>query len=282
MQIKLSLWNMEWLNDLFVSGSGPAQFRPDGEKAAHASRGVTVRKRRNDLAAVVTEINLDVVSSLKARSATRNCSACSKPISASVGRRLFSQRRARADGRRCDQHRHWQIDPAATRRLDSAINPAFQNFQSDTDDDLVEEIYHFERLPVDLEVALSDGKRLRILGVHLKSKAIFDAYEWSRWWSVSEGNRRKILAQAMQIRRQFVEPSLAAPATKDVPLIVCGDLNDGPGLDAAEKRLFGSGIGKLMGEVWAPKVCLGNTLYDILDEDDKREMNFELLATTRF
>jgi hypothetical protein len=98
---------------------------------------------------------------------------------------------------------------------------------------------------------------------------------------VSEGNRRKILAQAMQIRRRFVEPFLAAPATKEVPLIVCGDVNDGPGLDAAEKRLFGSGIEKLMGEVWAPRVCLGNALYDVLDENDKRKMNFELLATTR-
>jgi hypothetical protein len=65
-----------------------------------------------------------------------------------------------------------KFDSAATRRLESATNAAFQSFQTDTDDDLVEESYHFERLPLDLEVALSDGKRLRILGVHLKSKAI--------------------------------------------------------------------------------------------------------------
>ncbi len=35
-----------------------------------------------------------------------------------------------------------------------------------------------------------------------------------------------------------------------------GDINDGPGLDASEKRLYGSGIERLMGTVWTPEcVC---------------------------
>lgn len=283
MQIKLLLWNMEWLNDLFVSGSGPAQFRPDGEKPAHSSSGVTVRERRDDLAAVITEIGPDLVVVVEGPNRNEELQLLFE-TDLGAGWKTFLQptpRSSQTIGAAINTGTG-KFDLAATRRLDSAANAAFQSFQTDTDDDLVEEIYHFERLPLDLEVALSDGKRIRILGVHLKSKAIFDAYEWSRWWSVSEGNRRKILAQAMQVRRRFVEPFLAAPTTKGTPLIVCGDVNDGPGLDAAEKRLFGSGIEKLMGEVWAPKVCLGNALYDSLDENDKLKMNFELLATTRF
>ena len=31
-----------------------------------------------------------------------------------------------------------------------------------------------------------------------------------------------------------------------------GDINEGPGLDASEKRLYGSGIERLMGTVWTP------------------------------
>ena len=34
------------------------------------------------------------------------------------------------------------------------------------------------------------------------------------------------------------------------PLIVCGDIDDAPGLDASEKRLFGSGVERLVGAVW--------------------------------
>lgn len=34
-----------------------------------------------------------------------------------------------------------------------------------------------------------------------------------------------------------------------------GDINDGPGLNASEKRLYGSGIERLMGTIWTP-VCV--------------------------
>lgn len=57
--LKFVLWNMEWLNDLFVKGSGPAQFRPDDEKSQN-SEG-TIKQRRDDLSGVLRELNPDVV-----------------------------------------------------------------------------------------------------------------------------------------------------------------------------------------------------------------------------
>jgi endonuclease/exonuclease/phosphatase family metal-dependent hydrolase len=69
---------------------------------------------------------------------------------------------------------------------------------------------------------------------------------------------------------------------KDIPLIVCGDINDGPGMDASEKRLFGSGIERIMGTMWKPELCLGNALFDALKEKDKVSLNFGAIATTRF
>jgi hypothetical protein len=65
-------------------------------------------------------------------------------------------------------------------------------------------------------------------------------------------------------------------------LIVCGDINDGPGLDASEKRLFGSGVERLMGTVWKPRLCLRNALFEALDEDDQAELNFTSIATASF
>ena len=283
MQLRLLLWNMEWMNDLFTSGSGPAAFRPDSQKMPHFPASVTTSERRADLSAVIREVEPDAVVVVEAPSREEELDlffrtdlgpewrAFLQPTSGSaqtIGAAINT-----ATGK---------FDAAATHRLDSAANPAFGEFLWDTDGDSVDERYRFERLPLDLEVALTGGKRLRILGLHLKSKAIFDAYEWSKWWAVAGGNRRKILAQALFIRERFVAPFLKDAATADVPLIVCGDVNDGPGLDASEKLLFGSGIEMLMGDVWTPDVSLGNALYDGLSDTAKRNMDFTTLATSRF
>jgi hypothetical protein len=283
MQLKLLLWNMEWLNDLFVAGSGPPAFRPDNEKPAHASGNVTVLKRRTDLAAVIREVAPDIVVVVEGPNRNEELDLFFRT---DVGPEWRTFLQPTSGSAQClgaaINTATGKFDVAATARRDSAANAAFGEFLWDTDADGVDEHYRYERLPVDLDVVLTGGKRLRILGLHLKSKAIFDAYEWSKWWAVSGGNRRKILAQALHVRDEYVVPYLKDPATATVPLIVCGDVNDGPGLDASEKLLFGSGIEMLMGDSWTPDLALGNALYDGLSDTAKRNMDFETLATSRF
>jgi len=60
---------------------------------------------------------------------------------------------------------------------------------------------------------LANGKAFRILGVHLKSKGIFNALEWAAWWAKAEGNRKKLLAQYYQLRSKFLDVYLADNAT---------------------------------------------------------------------
>ena len=98
----------------------------------------------------------------------------------------------------------------------------------------------------------------------MRSKGIFTAYEWSKWWSMADANRRKLLAQVSQIRQRFLAAYLAAPAAERVPLIVCGDINDGPGLDAGEKRLFGSAVERLMGNVGHPESDHSPVMVDVV------------------
>ena len=60
---------------------------------------------------------------------------------------------------------------------------------------------------------------------------------------IADANRRKTLAQASQIRLgflDFLDPYLTDGATRDTPLVVRGDINDGPGLDASEKGSLGA------------------------------------------
>jgi len=280
--IRFMVWNMEWMNDLFQAGS-PARFRPDDEKPQHFDAGVTIAKRKTDLRGVITELAPHVLVVVegpseaaelqlffddwqpgvwqchlqKTRSSTQNVG-----IAVRAGSGLFA--------------------PTALTAFNTGATGVFDDFIVDVDDDGVDESYRFERRPLHVQVNLAGGNGFRVLGVHLKSKAIFDSYEWSKWWQIADGNRRRILAQASHIRANFIEPFLTDPATKSIPLIVCGDVNDGPGLDASEKRLYGSGIERLMASVWQPQLSLRNALFEALDPRKQKKLDFDTLATTRF
>lgn len=280
--LKLLVWNMEWLNDLFEAGSGTPQFRADRDKPIH-SPDTTIKQRREHLAGMVRELDPDLIIVVEGPNRGEELQL----LFDSFGLGTW--------------HTDLQVTSGQQQNIGIAVRTDTQKFQTlpfelfntnsdarfapfliDTDNDDVKEQYHFERRPLYVEVHPAVGAPFRILGLHLKSKGIFDAYEWSKWWDKSDANRRKILAQATHIRTRFIEPYLLDPTTAAIPLIVCGDINDGPGLDASEKRLFGSGVERLMGHVWKPQLCLGNALFDSLKPKDQDELDFASLYTSSF
>ena len=184
MQLRLLLWNMEWLNDLFAAGNGP--FRPDGEKLAYGTGSVAVRKRRTDLSSVIREVEPDIVVVVEGPNRNEELDLFFRT---DVGAEWRTFLQPTSGSAQCIGAAinigTGKFDAAATRTIDSAASPAFGEFPWDTDADGVDEHYRFERLPVNVDIALVGGKRLRVLGLHLKSKAIFDACEWSKWWSMS-------------------------------------------------------------------------------------------------
>jgi hypothetical protein len=166
-------------------------------------------------------------------------------------------------------------------QFDTSRMEVFGGFLADTDDG-IDEQYGFERRPLYVEINPAGRQSFRVLGLHFKSKGIFRAYEWSKWWQIADANRRKILAQASQLRLKLLDPYMTHATTKDTPLIVCGDINDGPGLDASEKRLFGSGVERQMGTGWRPELCLRDALFDSLSHKERVDLQFEAVWTTRF
>ncbi|MCB1328700.1 MAG: endonuclease/exonuclease/phosphatase family protein [Maritimibacter sp.] len=117
-------------------------------------------------------------------------------------------------------------------------------FRFDVDIDANPELITFSKPP--LEVALSwleTGARLRLIGVHAKSKAPIGAKTADEVMRLAIQNRRKQLAQCVWLR-QRVDRVLAAGE----PLIVMGDFNDGPGLDEYEKLFGRSGVEIVLGE----------------------------------
>jgi len=320
--IKLVEWNIGWLNDLFkYDKDGNAQFLPDGCKTTHDSK-VTVAKRREEIVGALNDLDADVVVMLEAPKWPKALELFfQQPDLNGHGNwkthlqvTRYDKWKNTADPKvppECQQEEPDQVDPQPGEKenadqnigiavrtdkgvftqecfnnLHDTLPNDFDNFLEDIDDDGIKELYRFARSPLYVEIYPQNGAPFRLMGLHLKSKLVASAYEWSKWWATADANRRKILAETTHIRLDFLDPyltdKLGNTPTSNIPLIVCGDINDGPGMDASEKRLLGSGVERLMGNVWIPELCLGNALFDTLDQKNKAALNFYPLYTTEF
>ncbi|MEM6467195.1 MAG: endonuclease/exonuclease/phosphatase family protein, partial [Pseudomonadota bacterium] len=119
----------------------------------------------------------------------------------------------------------------------------------DVDGDGRKERFVFSKPPV--ELAMDAPRKLRLIGVHVKSKAPHGASSEAEATAISIANRRKQLAQCVWLRRR-VEAHLGAG--EDV--IVLGDFNDGPGLDAYEALFGQSSVEVVLAPDAAPQMRL--------------------------
>ncbi|WP_299027627.1 endonuclease/exonuclease/phosphatase family protein [uncultured Sulfitobacter sp.] len=103
----------------------------------------------------------------------------------------------------------------------------------DLDIDATEDKVVFSKPPLELAVQTRSGFAFRMIGAHLKSKAPHGARDDAHAMQIAITNRRKQLAQAVWLRGR-----IDTHVSLQTPLMVLGDLNDGPGLDAFED-LFG-------------------------------------------
>ena len=122
-------------------------------------------------------------------------------------------------------------------------------FRWDLDVDAQPEIVSFSKPPLEAELVTGSGAILRMIGVHVKSKAPHGARNKAEVMRISIENRRKQLAQCIWLRGRIEEHLAAGDST-----IVLGDLNDGPGLDEYEQLFGRSGVEIVMGEGDGP--CL--------------------------
>jgi len=113
----------------------------------------------------------------------------------------------------------------------------------DLDVDATEDRVVFSKPPLELDVTTQSGFAFHMIGAHLKSKAPHGAKSAADILRVAISNRRKQLAQAIWLRRR-IDTHLAA----DRPLMVMGDMNDGPGLDEFEDLFGRSSVEIVLGE----------------------------------
>lgn len=126
-------------------------------------------------------------------------------------------------------------DRGAAPRFDGA-------FQIDLDTDASPDPVRFSKPPLEVKARAGDFA-FRMIGVHVKSKAPHGAQSPQDVIRISIANRRKQLAQCIWLRNR-----VRAHLSQSDPLIVLGDLNDGPGLDTYEKLFGRSGVEIVLGE----------------------------------
>jgi hypothetical protein len=139
-----------------------------------------------------------------------------------------------------------QGEPSTTQGSTDA--PRFDTtFRYDLDADNISETIRFSKPPLELAVTTRTGTRLRLIGVHAKSKNPHGAVGREAQMRLSIENRRKQLAQCLWLR-QRVDGHLAAGDS----LVVMGDFNDGPGIDEFEKLFGHSGVEIVLGTMPEP------------------------------
>jgi endonuclease/exonuclease/phosphatase family metal-dependent hydrolase len=250
MRLRVATYNVEWFAYLFDREN---RLHDDGERSGR--HDVTRAEQTAALIRVFQALDADAVLVIEApdqstRQSTRAALETFAEVAGIRARRaligfandtkqeialLYDPERLRA--------RHDPRGPA-TGPEGARGAPRFDGaFRIDLDVDATEDLVRFSKPPLELALETSDGFAFRLIGAHLKSKAPHGARSPAEVLSLGVANRRKQLAQAVWLRAR-IEGHLS----EGTPLVVAGDLNDGPGLDEFESLFGRSSVEIILGE----------------------------------
>ncbi|MFK7744596.1 MAG: endonuclease/exonuclease/phosphatase family protein [Roseobacter sp.] len=232
--MRIATYNVEWFNSLFDEDN-----RLQRDDVWSARYKVTRAQQADALGAVFAAMDADAVMIIEApdTGGTRNAVVALENFAQIYGLRANTAVTGFANDTR--QEIAMLYDPAVLNMSHTpaaAINdiPRFDSvFSIDLDIDATKDDVRFSKPPLELSARTASGFRFQMIGAHLKSKAPYGAKTPQDVTRIAIANRRKQLAQAIWLRAR-VDQVLG----QDMPLIVMGDLNDGPGLDVFED-LFG-------------------------------------------
>lgn len=245
--MRLATYNVEWFDALFDDrGRLAADLRPSrrwGVSRAEQSRALGVVFRALDADAVL------VVEAPDTGGRRRTVAALEHFASVNEVR---ARRAAIGFANETQQEIALMYDPDRLRarhapRAGSGGIPRFDgryrmdHLQSPAFGDAVRQV-RFSKPPLEVDIETAAGRRLHLIGVHLKSKAPHGAKTDADIRRVGLENRRKQLGQAIWLRARIDQH-----LEEGTSLVVMGDLNDGPGLDDFEGFLGRSSVEIVLG-----------------------------------
>ena len=256
--LRLATYNVEWFNGLFDDAG---RLLADGERSARYQ--IDRATQIGALGIVFTAMDADAVMVIEAPDTSTRRSSVTALESFARAFGLRTSRAVTGFASETEQEISLLYDPDrltprhdpigdATGKHGRTDAPRFDGtFRYALTGDDTEQTIRFSKPPLELAVTTSEGARLRLIGVHAKSKASHRGPKDDPELALE--NRRKQVAQCLWLRGR-VEAHLAAGDD----LLVMGDFNDGPGLDAYEAQFGKSGVEIVLGADAPPS----QRLYD--------------------
>lgn len=262
--LKVCSFNCEWMNDWFVSGSGPAAFRPTFTKDGHTNNTNATCMRA---AAAITAIDPDVL-------ALQEGPSRKEELDLFISTFL-------TDAQGAPRYQSYLGDTGAAQKVGLLFKPQIgaqlaphadiaeliDDWNTDVDGDEQLEAYHFTRSP--LVVNLQAGAAtFQMLVMHTKSNFVQSGQAmWNNPAQRQEyihqalTNRRRISAEGMRTRT-YLDKVLSADSGRRI--IVLGDLNDGPGRDYFEDYYLTHNVTDLIaGSAFEPEWTFTHAQRDV-------------------
>lgn len=257
--LRLASYNAEWFTALF--GARDRLLNDAGPSSRHRTSRA---EQTGALAIVFTALDADGIMVIEAPDTSRaNGRSTVRALEGFARKFGLRQRRAVIGfASETEQEIAFLYDPDVLEvrhdPMDTPFAPRFDRpHRLDLDGDGVAELLQFSKPPLELSVTF-EGRPLRLIGVHNKSKSPHGARGEAEIRRISIENRRKQLAECHWLRLR-VEQHLAGGED----LLVMGDFNDGPGLDDYEKLFGQSGVEVVLGAGAPPHMQLYDPNADL-------------------
>ena len=248
-RLRLATYNVEWFNALF---DDRGRLYEDRELSARYQ--VTRGEQLGALGIVFTALDADAVMIIEAPDTNSRRATVTALERFAQKYELRARKAMIGFASETEQEIAFLYDPDRLRAVhdpqgDPAPShgaPGAPRFDSqlrlDLNGDGEEDLVRISKPPLELAITTAAGHKLRMIGVHAKSKVPHGDMSAKEFTRISIENRRKQLAECLWLRAR-IDRQLAAGD----PLIVLGDFNDGPGLDEYEKLFGHSGVEIVMG-----------------------------------
>jgi endonuclease/exonuclease/phosphatase family metal-dependent hydrolase len=271
-QVRISSFNVEWMNDWFVSGSGPAAFKPQFKEKDGTYLNDTDKTAKRT-AAVIRAIDPDILAVQEAPSRQSELELfVSQYLQDNNGNPLYNV--LLGDTGAAQKlgllYKPGSVTSAAL-APHASITGLIDEWMCDVDGDAELELYHFTRTPLVVNVTFG-ARTLQVIVSHTKSNFINhgesmwnDPAQRPAYIHTALEDRRRISSEAMRIR-SYVDSVLAT--TPGANIVVLGDMNDGPGLDYFEKNyLTHNVIDILFGSQFKPEWTFRHAQHDVGEAD---------------
>lgn len=259
--------NGEWMNNFFGA---------DGEPAAWLERGTlddarfSVEKAAGALARMVAMVDPDVIAFQEAPSRAEELQLFLDRVKAEGGPDLAFVLGDSGGAQKLAVC--WRVG-AIEGKLAPAdgLSELLGDWDSDIDGDGVLKPYHFTRQPLVVDLSIG-GSPLQMISVHTKSSFVNKGEElWEneatrqQYVVAALSARRRNSSEGMRLRRYLDRRLVEDPKA---PIIVAGDLNDGPGLDYFEERYLTHNVTDiLVGSAYDPERLFVHALHDVPKAD---------------